>query len=71
MIERVQKSSLAAILGFQYESYESALEIPGLEKLYVRRENICLRFIQKIFESERPFLSKFPKYIQQGAVKIW
>ena len=35
--------------------------VTGLEKLHVRRENICLKFIQKNLESERPFLSKIVK----------
>ena len=50
-IERVQKSSLAAILGQQYTSYNEALALTKLEKLETRRTKICLRFTTKNVKS--------------------
>ena len=43
-IERVQKLCLKVILGSDYNGYEHALEICGLEKLTDRREARCLKF---------------------------
>ena len=60
-IERVQKSSLAAILGQSYISYENALKVTNLKRLSDRREDICLRFIKKNMESKNPFLKKIQK----------
>ena len=56
-IERVQKSSLAAILGSQYCSYESSLVKLNLQKLSERRENMCKKFILKNMKSGRPFFN--------------
>ena len=55
-IERVQKSSLAAILGENYLSYEEALKNTNLERLSIRRSNISLKFIQKNMKSKYPLL---------------
>ena len=52
IIERVQKSSLSAILGSDYISYDNALKITKLERLSVRRKKICLKFVQKNVQSE-------------------
>ena len=52
-IERVQKTAFHIILGESYESYSSALEILGLEKLEKRREKQCLRFAKKFSEDNR------------------
>ena len=43
-IERVQKSSLAAILGENYLSYDEALNETNLERLSIRRNNISLKY---------------------------
>ena len=43
-LERVQKSCLRVILGEQYDGYENALQVCGLETLYSRREDRCLAF---------------------------
>ena len=53
-LERVQKSAFSIILGDEYESYEHALEELNLEKLSVRRSQICLKFAKKAL--------KHPKY---------
>ena len=60
-IERVQKSSLSAIFGPKYTSYEDALKLANLERLSSRRENICLRFIKKNIQSEKPLLTAMKK----------
>ena len=46
-LERVQKTCLKVILGDDYESYSTALEICGLESLHSRRESRCLDFALK------------------------
>ena len=38
-LERIQKTCLKVILGEEYISYDSALEMCGLQTLYSRREN--------------------------------
>ena len=43
-IESIQKTSLKVILGDNYNSYEAAMEMCGLESLSQRRENRCLKF---------------------------
>ena len=53
-IERVQKNALSAILGFRYTSYELALKYLGLERLSVRREKICSKFISKNLQESTP-----------------
>ena len=42
IIERVQKSSLSAILGSDYISYYNAIKFTKLERLSVRRKKISL-----------------------------
>ena len=51
-IERIQKVALRIILHEQYENYENALKITGLETLRSRRKNLCLRFVQNCVKSE-------------------
>ena len=55
-IERVQKSALAAILGPKYRSYEDALQLTNLDRLSIRREQMCLKFINKNLKSDNPLL---------------
>ena len=43
-LERVQKTCLKVILGDNYVSYEAALEMSGLESLFIRRTRRCLNF---------------------------
>ena len=43
-IENVQKLCLKVILGLEYNGYDDALEVCGLEKLSVRRDARCLKF---------------------------
>ena len=43
-IENVKKLCLKVILGSDYNGYDDALEVCGLEKLAVRREARCLKF---------------------------
>ena len=56
-IESVKKSSLSAILGPSYISYDEALKSTNLDRLSSRRESISLRFIKKNMKTEHPFLS--------------
>ena len=46
-LERVQKTCLKVILGDIYVSYEAALEMCGLESLFIRRTKRCLNFSLK------------------------
>ena len=59
-IERVQKSALKIVLGYQYENYEKALERLNLENLQKRREKLCIKFAQKCTKNERT-TQMFPK----------
>ena len=43
-LENIQKLSLKIILGPSYTSYSQALEVTGLDRLELRRENRCLQF---------------------------
>ena len=62
-IERIQKCSLAAILGEKYTTYKNALHISNLDTLQNRREKICRKFIQKNMASPYPLLQeKFKAY---------
>ena len=54
--ERVQRSALSAILGPKYVSYDQALKSTNLERLSIRREKICIKFIRKNMKSDRPLL---------------
>ena len=46
-LEAIQKTSLRVILGVMFVSYEAALEMCGLETLYMRREHRSLSFAIK------------------------
>ena len=46
-IERIQRISLKVILAENYIDYSAALEMCGLQSLYDRREQRCLKFAQK------------------------
>ena len=52
-IERVQKWAQALILGKNYISYENALYILHLKRLFVRREALCEQFAKKSHKSEK------------------
>ena len=58
-LERVQKSALKIILKEEYQDYENALKITGLELLSARRSDLCLRFAQGCLEKEE-LKSMFP-----------
>ena len=60
-IERVQKSSLSAILGPKYTCYEDALKLTKLDRLSTRKRNICLKFIKKNTKSSHSFLTTVEK----------
>ena len=46
-LERIQKIACSIIFGSKYRSYTHALNTLGLEKLTVRRKQICLKFAMK------------------------
>ena len=52
-IERIQKTACNIILGEKYNSYTSALNILGLEKLSARREKICTKFAKKALKHKK------------------
>ena len=52
-LERIQKTCLKIILGDMYLSYDSALEMSGLETLYSRRKKRCLDSALKSIEHPR------------------
>ena len=65
-IERVQKVAIRTILNNFEIEYEDALEKVQLEKLELRREQICLKFAQKCTKSTKNE-HMFPKDIYNGA----
>ena len=46
-IERVQRAALQVILGYDYRSYASALEVSNLSTLEDRRKKLCSKFASK------------------------
>ena len=52
-LEGIQKTALKIILGYNYKGYDNALAQLKLERLDVRRENICRKFAKKIEKSEK------------------
>ena len=60
MIKKIDPLHKQIILGDNYISYPSALEMTGLDTLYARREARCLNFALKTLK--HPVLSEmFPK----------
>ena len=58
-IERVQKVALKIILQSEYESYESALNLTGLNTLHQRRNVLCKKFAKSCLKNEKT-KSMFP-----------
>ena len=52
-LERIQRTRLRIILGDMYISYDSALEMCGLQTLHSRREKRCLDFALKSIKHPR------------------
>ena len=52
-LERIQRTCLRVILGDMYMSYDSALEMSGLQTLHSRREKRCLDFALKSVKHPR------------------
>ena len=46
-LERIQKTALRIILQDNYHEYQQALKHVGLQTLYERRENLCIKFATK------------------------
>ena len=51
--ERLQKTCLKVILSEMHVDYEAALEMTGLDTLYDRRVDRCLKFSLKTIKHER------------------
>ena len=58
-LERVQKVALKVILKTQYQDYDQALHITGLQRLSERRNVLCLRFAKKCLRNKKTS-SMFP-----------
>ena len=58
-LERVQKAALKVILKNDYEDYEKALRLTGLQSLDERREMIALRFVKSSLKNAN-FSKLFP-----------
>ena len=52
-LERVQKSAMKVILQENYNGYRNALNSLDLETLFMRRENLCLKFAQKCVQNKK------------------
>ena len=59
-LERVQKNALKIILQEDYENYSSALTITGLDTLFTRRDDLCLKFARSCTKNEKTAYM-FPK----------
>ena len=64
-IERVQKVALKIILGEEYESYEQALEVTGLQTLEDRRRELCKRFAKNCLRNPKT-TNMFPRKPSSG-----
>ena len=58
-IERIQTTAMHIILGSQYKSYTSALNILVLDPLFTRRQKLCRTFAKKCYNS-----AKFQNWFQ-------
>ena len=52
-IERVQKVALKIILNSDYECYDQALAVTGLQNLFERRVTLCKKFATQCLKSEK------------------
>ena len=52
-IERIQKCALSIILGNEYLSYKSALEITKIETLALRRKDQTLKFAKNAIKHKK------------------
>ena len=57
-IEKVQKIVIKFLLRQNYQSYTEACEQLKLEKLADRRDQLCLKFVQKEFNNSTNFFKK-------------
>ena len=51
-LERVQKNALKIILQDEYLSYSNALNMTGLDTLFDRRSQLCLKFAQSCLKND-------------------
>ena len=58
-LERIQKAALKVILRGEYENYEQALDVLGLDSLNQRRESMALKFAKNSLNNPQ-FSKLFP-----------
>ena len=51
-LERVQKNALKIILKDEYQDYENALTVSGLQSLFDRRKELCFRFAKSCVKND-------------------
>ena len=59
-MERVQKAALKVILKSEYDNYENALKLAGLQSLEERRDAMSLKFAKNCLKNSN-FSKLFPK----------
>ena len=67
-LERVQKSALKVILRSDYDNYENALKVSGLQSLDDRRDAISLKFAKSCLKIEN-FRKLFPEKVLKHGMK--
>ena len=65
VLERIQKTALAIIMGSKYTSYSEALSYFEIETLETRREALCLKFALKAYKS-----NKFSTWFSENEVVV-
>ena len=68
-LERVQKTGLKIILGNNFTTYKSGLEMLNLDTLDERRRKICLKFAQNCLKNEK-VKSMFPLNFSKHKMKL-
>ena len=58
-LERVQKAALKVILKSDYDNYENALKVSGLQSLNERRDTMSLKFEKNCLQNSN-FAKLFP-----------
>ena len=70
-IERVQKSFLKILIQGQYSSYTETCEQFRIQKLFERREKLCLRFGKKELAKSNSLFQKCFKKTRGMQGKMW
>ena len=67
-LERVQKGALKVILRNEYNNYENALKVSGLQSLDERRDVMCEKFAKNCL-NDTNFSKLFPKNLSKHGMK--